>query len=106
MYDIGSAIIAINPSAKVVVWDEDYDQINWNDTPVISKSDIQAKMEELKAEKPMNDWKNTMNESDSSILPRWMEDHIESEHSGVAGSPALQKRYDDKVALRATKPKE
>ena len=52
MYDIGSAIIAINPSAKVVVWDEDYEQIKWNDTPVISKSDIQAKIEELKAEKP------------------------------------------------------
>ena len=57
MYDIGAAIIAINPSAKVVVWDEDYEQIKWNDTPVISKSDIQAKIEELKAEK--QGWKST-----------------------------------------------
>ena len=55
---------------------------------------------------PLDNWLNDIRASDSSMIPRWMEDHIESEHSGVAGSPALQKRYDDKVALRATKPKE
>ena len=57
-------------------------------------------------DKTMEVWLNSMNESDNSLIPRWMEDHIELEHSGVAESPALQKRYDDKVALRATKPKE
>ena len=103
MYDIGSAIIAINPSAKVVVWDEDYEQIKWNDTPVISKSDIQAKMEELKAEKPMNDWKDTMNESDSSMIPRWSEDILDMIGTTDLAEQTLDK-YNAKKALRATKP--
>jgi hypothetical protein len=49
MYDICSAITAINPSAKVAVDNEDLDQITWHpDTTVISKADIQAKQAELK----------------------------------------------------------
>ena len=104
MYDIGSAIIAINPSAKVVVWDEDYEQIKWNDTPVISKSDIQAKIEELKAEKPMNDWKDTMNESDSSTLPRWGEDILDRD--GIEDLPqALIDKFNAKKTLRSERPK-
>ena len=51
MYDICSAITAINPSAKVAVDNEDLDQITWHpDTTVISKADIQAKQAELKAD--------------------------------------------------------
>ena len=51
MTDIAKAIIAINPDAKVSVNAEDYNQITWhNDTPVISKEDIQAKQAELKAD--------------------------------------------------------
>ena len=51
MYDICSAILAINPSAQVSVSAEDLDRITWHaDTPVISKSDIQAKQAELKAD--------------------------------------------------------
>ena len=50
MYDICSAILAINPSAQVSVNAEDLDQITWHaGTEVISKSDIQAKMAELTA---------------------------------------------------------
>ena len=50
MYDICSAIVAINPSAQVSVNAEDLDQITWHDgTAEISKSDIQAKQAELKA---------------------------------------------------------
>ena len=49
MYDIISAIKAINPSAQVSVNAEDLDQITWHaGTAVISKSDIQAKQVELK----------------------------------------------------------
>ena len=49
-WDIATAIAAINPDAKVSVNAEDYNQINWHqDTPVISKEDIQAKQAELKA---------------------------------------------------------
>jgi uncharacterized protein YukE len=49
MYDICSAILAINPKAQVSVNGEDLDQITWhNGTAEISKSDIQAKQAELK----------------------------------------------------------
>ena len=49
MYDIISAILAINPSAHVTVREEDFSQITWNeDSPVIPKADIEAKMVELK----------------------------------------------------------
>ena len=51
MYDIISGILAINPKASVSVNAEDYEQITWHDgTAVISKSDIQAKQAELKAD--------------------------------------------------------
>ena len=51
MYGVCEAILAINPSAQVSVNAEDLDQITWHDgTPVISKSDIQAKQAELKAD--------------------------------------------------------
>ena len=51
MHDIISAILAINPSAKVTVREEDFNRIEWSDgTPEISKSDIQAKQAELKAD--------------------------------------------------------
>ena len=51
MTDIISAILAINPDAKVSVNAEDFEQITWKDglTP-ISKADIQAKQAELQAE--------------------------------------------------------
>ena len=49
MYDICSAIVAINPSAQVSVNAEDFDQITWlAGTTPISKSDIEAKQAELK----------------------------------------------------------
>ncbi len=50
MYDICSAILAINPSAEVSVKNESLDEIFFhNGTAVISKSDIKAKQAELKA---------------------------------------------------------
>ena len=50
MYDICSAVLAINPSAQLRVIEEDFDQITWlYGTTPISKSDIQAKIVELKA---------------------------------------------------------
>jgi hypothetical protein len=41
------AIQAINPNAKVCVENDDYEKITWNDTPVISLADIEAKIAEL-----------------------------------------------------------
>ena len=48
MYDIATAILAINPSAQVSIDNEDLDKITWYGTSVISKADIQAKQAELK----------------------------------------------------------
>ena len=48
---VTDAILAINPSASVRVLDDDLDRIDWrNETPVISKSDLQAKIIELQAD--------------------------------------------------------
>jgi hypothetical protein len=49
--NIIKAIIAINPSARVSVNAEDYEQITWHDgTTPISEADIRAKIVELQAE--------------------------------------------------------
>jgi hypothetical protein len=52
MYDICSAVLAINPSAQISVNAEgtENEKITWHgDTAEISKADIQAKQAELKA---------------------------------------------------------
>ena len=51
MTDISKAIKAINPTAEFSVNAEDYEQITWlNSTPVISRENIETKLNELKAE--------------------------------------------------------
>ena len=53
MANVVQAILSINPSAEVVVRGTDIDTctIEWfNNTPEISKNDIQTKMDELQAE--------------------------------------------------------
>ena len=55
------------------------------------------------AEKPMREWKLQIAITDSG-MPRYLEDHITDDHDGVASNEFLQTKYDDKKALRATKP--
>lgn len=55
------------------------------------------------AEKPMNDWLDQMNASDSSMLPRTLEDLITGNPSLTLNTD-LKAKYDAKVALRASKP--
>ena len=51
MTDISKAIKAINPTAEFSVNAEDYEQITWlNSTPVISRENIETKLNELQAE--------------------------------------------------------
>ena len=45
------AIIAINPDAEVSINADDYDQIIWGNTPVISLADIKDKQAELETVK-------------------------------------------------------
>ena len=50
MADISKAIMAINPNASFSMQDaSDYNSIDWEDTPIISKEDIDSKIEELNA---------------------------------------------------------
>jgi len=45
------AILALNPEAKVTIFDNDVNQIQWHDgTPEISAEDINAKLAELETE--------------------------------------------------------
>ena len=56
--NIIKAIIAINPSAKVSVNENDYEQITWHDgTTPISEVDIRAKIVELQAEYDALEWR-------------------------------------------------
>ena len=103
MKKIVDAIKAINPQANMKI-EEDIDHITWtHGTSPISKADIEAKMAELKLNEPMNDWKDTMNESDSSMIPRSLEDVLDMVGTTDLAEQTLDK-YNSKKALRATKP--
>lgn len=52
----------------------------------------------------MQQWQEDMSKSDVSMMPRWMEVHIEHEHNGVVADATLQQKYNDKKALRAGRP--
>ena len=47
MIDLATAILAINPSAKVIIYKEDINTIDWGETIPISNEDILAKQTEL-----------------------------------------------------------
>ena len=68
MYDICSAILAINPSAQVSIIEEDFDRMTWlNGTTPISKSDIQAKQAEIKADYDSKQYQRERREEYPSI---------------------------------------
>ena len=50
MIDLATAILAINPSAKVIIYEEDINTIDWGGTTPISNEDILAKQAELQTE--------------------------------------------------------
>jgi len=72
--------------------------------PLTAEEETARDAEELAwaNELPMNDWKASMQETDSG-MPRFLEDLITDKFDGNAGTN-LQVRYDEKVTLRATKP--
>ena len=93
MHDIISAILAINPSAKVTVREEDFNRIEWSDgTPEISKSDIQAKQAELKAEYDAKEYQRKRQPEYPSI-PDQLDDLY---HNGIDGWKATIKVTKDK----------
>ena len=91
-YDICSAILAINPSASVSVNEEDLDQITWHDTAVISKSDIQAKQAELKAEYDAKEYQRKR----APEYPSWQDQLDDLYHNGIDGFKKTIKVTKDK----------
>ena len=82
MYDVCSAILAINPDAEVSVNAENLDQITWHgDTTPISKSDIQAKQAELQAAYDAKEYQRKRAEEYPSMADQ-LDDIY---HNGVAG---------------------
>ena len=79
--------------------------INNIKVPFTAEEETATDVEEAQclSEKPMNDWMESMQETDNG-MPRYLEDHIKDDHDGVASNEFLQTKYDDKKALRATKP--
>ena len=60
MINIADAICSLNPTAQIVVRGDDLDTctIEWhNDTPEISKADIQTEMDRLQTEYDALEWK-------------------------------------------------
>ena len=80
--NIIKAIIAINPSARVSVNAEDYEQITWHDgTTPISEADIRAKIVELQAEYDALEWRRKR-EAKYPPTKDFMEAYTEKEIGG------------------------
>ena len=93
MYDICSAILAINPSAQVSVNAEDYDQITWhNGTAEISKADIVAKQAELQADYDAKEYQRQREKEYPSVADQ-LDDLY---HNGIDGWKATIKVTKDK----------
>jgi len=88
MTDIISAIQAINPDAQVTVNAEDYNQITWyNNTPVISKEDIQAKQAELKVAYDAKQYQRDRNKLDGTGVYPSISDQLDMQyHDKVDGT--------------------
>ena len=78
--DICSAVLSINPSAQITVIDENFDNITWHEgTDEISKSDIEAKMAELKADYDSKQYQRDRAET----YPSWQDQLDKKYHDGV-----------------------
>jgi hypothetical protein len=93
MYDICSAVLAINPKAQVGVSNEDYAKIEWmNGTTPISVDDIKAKQAELKTA-----YDNAKYQRDrASEYPSIADQLDDLYHNGIDGWKATIKTTKDK----------
>ena len=93
MYGVCESILAINPSARVRVEEEDLDKITWiENTPVIPRADIEAKMAELKADYDSKKYQRDRAEAYPSIADQ-LDDLY---HNGIDGWKATIKTTKDK----------
>ena len=93
MYDICTAILAINPKAQVGVSNEDYEKIEWmNGTTPISVDDIKAKQAELKTAYDAKEYQRKR-ESEYPSMADQLDDLY---HNGIDGWKATIKTTKDK----------
>ena len=83
------AIMAINPSAVINIQGG---VIEWQDTPVISDADIQAKLSELQAEYDANQYQRDRAEE----YPTWQDQLDDIYHNGIDAWKATIKATKDK----------
>ena len=87
------AIKAINPTAEIIVDNDDIDKITWwNNTPPIAKEDILAKITELKAEYDAKQYQRDRAKEYPSIVDQ-LDDIY---HNGIDGWKATIKATKDK----------
>ena len=92
MIDLATAIIAINPSAKVKIYNEDINTIDWGETTPISNEDILAKQAELQAEYDAKEYQRKRKKEYPKI-----EDQLDDiYHNGIDGWKATIKATKDK----------
>ena len=87
-----NAFVVDNPSPYVV----DYITVD-----VVAKT-LTYDSSAYVSDKTMNDWKSSMQGTDSG-MPRYLEDLI-TDNPSLTIHENMKTRYDEKVALRATKP--
>jgi len=96
---IAEAILKINPNAKVTVLNDEYDSIIWNDTPIIPKADIEAKMVEVQAEYDANQYQR------DRVYPS-IGDQLDMLWHSIDKDPELKSKYFDFYeAIKAVKVK-
>ena len=93
MTDIIKSIQAINPDAKVTVYDDDVKQIVWDDeSQKITQKDILAKQKELQTEHDNNEYQRKRANEYPSIVDQ-LDDLY---HNGLDGWKATIKAVKDK----------
>ena len=95
---IDKAIIKINPDAKFTYQNEDIDTIKWLDgTTPIDKSEIEAKLEEVKAEYDAEEWKRNR----QAEYPT----HEDCIHALLDGGDTLTELQEKRQAVKTKYPK-
>ena len=99
MTDISTAILAINPDAKVSVNAEDFEQITWKDgTTPISRADIEAKQAELQTAYDALEWKRNRQKEYPDV--------IECVHALLDGGDTLTDLQTKRTTVKNKYPKE
>ena len=92
------AILKINPNAEFTNTGDDIDSIVWlNDTPPISKSDLESKMVEVQAEYDAEEWKRNR----ESEYPT----HDDCIHALLDGGDTLTELQEKRQTIKTKYPK-